>query len=167
MISICDNCIIDRVARKKQLHPMMDVNRSINMKITIPKQTSFDVPEGQYRVKLRDVCELSRKRMDCDSQVRLVFDVVFPNDKRKQFKLGKNYCADCDHSSELIADLEAWLGDDLANLQDDGGKLDLAKLKGREADVDVSHISNEKYEQPFVYIKGMYEPGTLLPASLS
>jgi hypothetical protein len=140
---------------------MADIN------IIIPKRRSFDCPEGPVRGSLEDVFELSTTSKRGEEQIRQVWVIEWPVVKNVQYIVGKNYRTDLVNSPELVDDLRSLLGAEIDELQDEHGQFKLRMLVGRKADLMVAHIHNDKYEKPFVYVKGIYRPGTLLPEKVS
>lgn len=137
------------------------------MKIHIPRKTTFEVPEGCHRAILRDLIKVEDKIKGCTDQVRFVWEIEKLNDKRLQYLAGKNYCTDCGNSSVLLGDLGVWLGEELSNLGDAQGDVELDQLKGRPADILIEHIHNPNYQKPFANVKGVYPPGTLQASGTS
>src|SRR5271170_6043011 len=106
------------------------------MKISIPKQNNFDVPEGKYRARLTDVIELK-------DEVRLRFEIQISDQK---YLAGKNYEPLLKSGSELRNDLDSWGCINFA----EGEELDLDALIGKEADLEIQHKHNEGYNKPYV-----------------
>jgi len=132
------------------------------MIINIPKAPSYNAPEGIYRAVLTEVIELQGKLCNCTKEVRLKWKLIYPEHKRVEYFVGKNYCADDTNCTELVEDLRSWFGSAFDSIGGDDGKIDLEELIGQEADIVVSHIRNTKYEKPFVRVKAIHPPGTLL-----
>ena len=130
------------------------------MEITIPKKTTFDVPEGAYSAILEDVID-NTQVANCEDGIRFRWRITDPTNKRFEYFAGKNYCADPENCRELIDDLNSWLGDSLHNYMGENGKLDLMKLKKLTADIVVTHIYNGKFEKPYAYVKAVHPPGTI------
>ncbi len=132
--------------------------------IILPKRPSYDLPEGGYRVFLRDAFELSQsdKNGRAGKTLRLVFQVTSLKHPRYTYLAGKNYCQS--DATKLANDLDSWLGDDLAKLVDKNGAISIEKieaLKGREADIDIVHIDNDR-DTAFRHIQRILPPGTLV-----
>ena len=133
--------------------------------IILPKRPSYDLPEGSYRAFLRDAFETTqtdKKTGRAGKVLRLVFQITSLKHPRYTYLAGKNYNqAD---ATKLANDLESWLGDELTKLVDKHGAISIEKieaLKGREADIDVVHIDNDR-ETTFKHIQRILPPGTLV-----
>ena len=128
---------------------------NINMAFTFPKITSFDTPEGDYRAVVRNAFEMK------DGALRIVFEILSLDHCALTFVAGKSYAP----GKQAVADdLFDWLG--LAGVQEilnTDRTIDAAKLKGRFADIRVTHITNDDYEKPFVFVSEINPPGALTP----
>ena len=133
--------------------------------IILPKRTSYDLPEGGYRVFLRDAFETTqtdKKTGRAGKVLRLVFQITSLKHPRYTYLAGKNYSQS--DATKLANDLESWLGDELNKLVDKNGAISIEKieaLKGREADIDVVHIDNDR-NTAFRHIQRILPPGTLV-----
>jgi len=132
--------------------------------IILPKRNSYDLPEGGYRVFLKDVFTLKQSdKGRADEFLRLVFQITSLRHARIVYLAGKNY--NLSDAKKLANDLESWLGADLNTLVDKNGALSIEKieaLKSREADIDVVHIYNDDHDTAFRHIQRLLPPGTLV-----
>ena len=132
--------------------------------IILPKRPSYDLPEGGYRVFLRDAFEINQsdKTGRVGKTLRLVFQITSLKHPRYTYLAGKNYSQS--DATKLANDLDSWLGDELTKLVDKNGAISIEKieaLKGREADIDVVHIDNDR-TTAFRHIQRILPPGTLV-----
>ena len=133
------------------------------MKITIPnptlnnptpKHNPWMIAEGSYRAVLKQVKPQAGK-------LRFVFSVTVPGCAYASMA-GKNYLNDLSMCSALRNDLICWRGHDLTPEEYQAGSIDTNALLGRPADIQIGHIDNDGYGQPFVYIKAIFPPGALV-----
>jgi hypothetical protein len=131
--------------------------------IILPKKSSYDLPEGSYRVFLQNAFEHKQSDKGRAGQVlRLVFQVVSLKHPRCTYLAGKNYSLS--DAAKLANDLDSWLGDELNKLVDKNGAISIEKfetLKGKEADIDVVHIDNDR-DTAFRHVQRILPPGTLV-----
>lgn len=112
-------------------------------------------PEGNYRAVLVQV------KPQHDGKARLKFEVSVPGIFAPYFA-AKNYFPDLSIGSDLRQDLFTWRGHDLTPSETEAGNVDLKKLLWKHADIRVTHIFNESYDQPYVWIERISPPGTLV-----
>ena len=122
------------------------------MTIIIPRQTSWNCPEGVHHVRLSEVIEISKfqSRRGIE-EVRLVWEVTSLDDEW-QYKVGKNYPAIWTDGSLLVQDLRHWFGEELSELLGPGRTLNLKSLIGRRADVVIQHRGNDSHAKPFCVV---------------
>jgi hypothetical protein len=129
--------------------------------IKIPKRISYDLPEGRCRAFLRDVFAVKKPGSVEADTIRFVWEITSLIHPRITYVAGKNYrLAD----SKLAHDLESWLGSELDPLLNQEGGLEIETLKGfvgKEADIDVVHITNDR-DTAFRYIQKIAPPGELV-----
>lgn len=98
--------------------------------------------------------------------MRLDWKITSLPHPRYIYHAGKNYK---ETKSEVLAtDLESWLGNRLDHLIDCNGavtKEALESLIGEQADLQIVHIENDRYEAPFCHVKIVAPPGTLIADS--
>ena len=125
------------------------------MAFIIPKRTTYETPEGDYRTVVRDAFE------KLDGELRIVFQILSLNSNIITYLAGKNYAP----GKQTIADdLFEWLG--LVGLQKlikEDGSIDVAKLKGLQADIRLVHIHNDDYDKPYAFVSKITAPGGLTP----
>ena len=122
-----------------------------------PPGNAFLIPEGDYRAVLKQM----KPHHDGGGKIRLVFTVTVPGCPFP-YLAGKNYLNDLSESSALRGDLYAWRGHDLTPGENQARSIETNDLVGRPADIRINHIENEGHENPFVYVKAIYPPGTLV-----
>ena len=108
--------------------------------IIFPKKTTFETPEGDYRVVVRDAFEIA------DGSLRIVFQIESLKHNVITYLAGKNYAPG---KQSIAGDLFEWLG--LVGLQKlikEDGSIDVAKLRGLHADIRLVHIHNDDYDNP-------------------
>lgn len=132
--------------------------------IEVPKERSFDVDPGQYRAVLKSVILLKDKKTKKGHQdnVRLVFDIKSAGKGCVQYCAGKNYEPSMALGSDLREDLKSWRGHDLTADELNVGAVDLEKLIGSEADLNIGNIENSGHSKPFVFIQEIRPAGTLV-----
>lgn len=121
----------------------------------IPKLDSYDVAERDYRAFCRDAFEQR------DGTLRIVFEITSLEDRFFNYVAGKNYA---DGKQTLAQDLMDWLGlAELNKIVGADGTINHKALRGRNADIRVSHIHNDDHEKPYCYVSKITKPGGLLP----
>jgi hypothetical protein len=128
------------------------------MKLCIPTEPTFIIPEGNYRAVLINVINLEDKK-----QVRLLFRVF--NSEGKLMNAGKNYNTQdaFTRNGDLRRDLMAWRGRDLTDEEIQSGTFDLETLLGQQADLVINQRRNPKFDKPYVYIAQIHPPGSIVP----
>jgi len=132
------------------------------MKVIInsPVGENFNVPEGAYRVVLKEAFEVN-KPGKTEKSARLKFKVLTDNLSGQEYFVGKGYPKTLALGSELRIDLESWLGREGYSALATDGVIDLDRLIGHRADVYVTNIYNDGYDAPFVHIAKIAPEGTL------
>jgi len=125
------------------------------MAFILPKKTTFETPEGDYRAVVRDAFEMA------DGSLRIVFEILSLKHNIITYLAGKNYAP----GKQTIADdLFEWLGlKGLQTLIKADGSLDVAKLKGLHTDIRLVHIHNDDYDKPYAFVSKITAPGGLTP----
>ena len=125
------------------------------MAIIFPKKTTYDTPEGNYRVVVREAFEMA------GSKLRIIFQILSLAHRTLIYLAGKNYPPG---KQTLADDLFDWLGtDEVHKFIKDDGTVDVAKLKGQLADIQIVHINNDDHDLPFAYVSKIKPAGTLTP----
>jgi hypothetical protein len=123
--------------------------------IIFPKKTTFETPEGDYRVVVRDAFEKQ------DGTLRIVFQILSLTHNLLIYLAGKNYEAG---KQALADDLFEWLGlEKVQTVVKADGSIDVAKLKGLHADIRLVHIHNDDYKKPYAFVNKITAPGGLTP----
>ena len=126
------------------------------MAIIFPKTSTFDTPEGDYRVVVHEAFEKSK------GTLRIVFRVLSLEHKLLVYLAGKTYEAG---KAALADDLIGWLGlEAIQRFVRPDGTIDVAKLKGLHADIRIDHIHNDDYEKPFAFVSKITAPSILTPS---
>jgi hypothetical protein len=82
-------------------------------KLPVPKQVTFDLPEGNYSITLgRYNQQLKQTAKGSQSNIRLLFNVKVPGMEDVIPRAGRNFEAKLDSGSDLRNFLESWLGRD-------------------------------------------------------
>lgn len=124
----------------------------------IPKDDTYDLPEGRYRAVLSSARTLLKSTSRPVQQVRLLFDVSIPSLKRKNPMAGRTFNFDLSRRSELRCFVESWLGADFFSRNT---TVDFEQLVGRSADITLIHRHNDGYDRPFVFVESIHPAGTL------
>jgi len=125
------------------------------MNIELPKTTCWICPEGEFKA----TCIEANQRDTC---LKLIFEVHVNENHNVQYLAQKRYPLPIKPGSELPSDLERWLGKDFLKRT---RSIDPSMLKGLEADLELLHTHNDNYPDPFVFVNGIYAPGTLVSNS--
>jgi hypothetical protein len=124
----------------------------------IPKDDTYDLPEGRYRAALSSARTLLKSTSRPVQQVRLLFNVNIPSLKNKNPMAGRTFNFDLSRRSELRCFVESWLGADFFSRNT---TVDFEQLVGRSADITLIHRHNDGYDRPYVFIEAIYPAGTL------
>lgn len=125
------------------------------MAFIIPKRNTYETPEGDYRAVVRDAFE------KLDGELRIVFQISSLKHNFITYLAGKNYSPG---KQSIADDLFEWLGlRGLQTLIKEDGSIDVAKLKGLQADIRLVHIHNDDYEAPYAFVNKITAPGGLTP----
>jgi len=124
----------------------------------IPKDDTYDLPEGRYRAVLSSARTLLKPTSRTTQQVRLLFNVNIPSLKNKNPMAGRTFNFDLSRRSELRCFIESWLG---AEFFSRNTTVDFEQLIGRSADLDIIHRHNDGYERPYVFIEAIRPAGSL------
>jgi hypothetical protein len=137
--------------------------KETNMKIEIPSERIYQVPQGDYRAVLTAVQHLTSR-----GKVRFFFEIISKHPKRGRYAAGKNYDISLAKGSQLREDLARWRGHDLTEQELEAGSVDFERFVGREADIVIRHIPNGSHKDPFCHIAEILPPGSLvkIPAQL-
>lgn len=132
----------------------------IQGKMFINKKISFDAPEGEFRLKITDA------KLTKDNSGRKMFrfcgDLVSIKSRSTTFQAGNNYYGG---EEELLAHLEAILGEEAYDVLDEDGKVREDRLDlfiGRECDVQIKHVRTSKHKNPFRKIVHLTAPGEMV-----
>jgi hypothetical protein len=130
----------------------------------LPKRTSYDLDGGGYLAFLKDAFIVRQSVNGKDEDMlRLVFQIVSLKHPRYNYLAGKNY--KMSDAAKIGHDLDTWIGDDLVGLLNENGAITIEAietLKGREADIEIVLIYNDKHETAFRHIVRILPPGTLV-----
>ena len=126
----------------------------------IPKEDTYDLPEGRYNAVLASVRikpDPKTNRSD-QQQIRLLFNVSIPSMKRKNPMAGRSFSLDLKKGSDLRNLIESWMGTEWF---DSNTTVDFERLIGRSADLTLTHHHNDGYNRPFVNIESIHPVGSL------
>lgn len=124
----------------------------------IPKDDTYDLPEGRYRAALSSARTLLKSTSRPVQQVRLLFTVNIPSLKHKNPMAGRTFNFDLSRRSELRCFVESWLGADFFSRNT---TVDFEQLIGRAADLTLIHRHNDGYDRPYVFIEAIHQAGKL------
>ena len=124
----------------------------------IPKDDTYDLPEGRYRAALSSARTLLKSTSRPVQQVRLLFNVNIPSLKNKNPMAGRTFNFDLNRRSELRCFVESWLGADYFSRNT---TVDFEQLVGRSTDITLIHRHNDGYDRPYVFIEAIHPAGSL------
>jgi|GEM_PF-2340126 len=124
----------------------------------IPKDDTYDLPEGRYRAVLNSARTLLKPTSRPVQQVRLLFNVNIPSLKNKNPMAGRTFNFELSRRSELRCFIESWLGADFFNRNT---TVDFEELVGCSADLNLTHRHNDGYDRPYVFIEAIHPVGSL------
>ena len=129
----------------------------------IPKEDTYDLPEGRYNAVLASVRikpQPAANRSD-QQQIRLLFCATVASLKHKNSMAGRTFNYDLKRGSELRCFMESWLGADFFNRNT---TVDFDQLVGHSAELHLIHLHNAGYNRPFVKIESIHPAGLLTSA---
>jgi len=131
------------------------------IEIDIPKETTFDLPEGNFAAKVDHVRVFSKQSArGMEDWVRILFEVKVPGMDHLNTVAGRNFKMNLNPGSDLRNFLGSLLGPQFFR-DSSGQKFNMESLIGRECEVKLEHFCGRDYEKPMVMVAGMYSPGSL------
>jgi hypothetical protein len=125
----------------------------------VPKDDTYDLPEGRYRAVLSSVRPQWRPHANKPvQQIRLLFAVQIPSLLNKNPMAGRTFNFDLKRGSELRVFVESWLGADIFS---HNTTVDFEQLVGCSADLNLIHRHNDGYDRPYVFVEAIHPAGTL------
>ena len=125
----------------------------------IPKDDTYDLPEGRYRAVLSSVRPQWKPHANKPvQQIRLLFAVEVPSLLNKNPMAGRTFNFDLKRGSELRCFIECWLGADFFSRNT---TVDFERLVGCSADLNLIHRHNDGYDRPYVFIEIIQPAGSL------
>lgn len=118
------------------------------MRIIIPKQMNWNLPEGRFNARLT---EISSKFDRGEEYARFTFEVDVPSLDKFQNLAAKNYKVDMRFGGQLRNVLEDMQGAEWINNRS-GEELDLKTLIGQNVVLDLRHYHKHSHAHPFVDI---------------
>lgn len=130
------------------------------MTIKVAREPQWVIPEGNYKASCIDASQFTQNQKGrIIDLLRLLFELHIPTKQNVQYLAQKKYQPTLEIGSELRSDLTNWLGREfLLNNQ----VFTPASLVGQEADLQISNIFNEGWTDPYVLIRAIFPPGTLV-----
>jgi hypothetical protein len=129
--------------------------------IDIPKQITFDLPEGNYAASLERLKVFPKQTgKGIEEWVRLGFDVAVPSMPHLDTKAGRSFKFNLNPGSELRNFLIGLLGPEFfLNLS--GQPFDLETLLGTTCEVRLEHFQGKAYDKPMVVVAGAFKQNSL------
>lgn len=129
------------------------------MDFIIPKTLNYYLEPGWYTATLANISydpEAKGSMCSCEEKARFTFHLDGNPRSIQQDSAARTFCMG-EHSEDLFDFLKRWLGSELMSFVKDNGALDLDKLTGRRALIQIVHKagSKEKYARPFCKIAGI------------
>lgn len=131
------------------------------LEIEIPKEITFDLPEGNFAAKIDNVRVFPKQSAKgAEDWVRILFQVKVPGMEHLNTLAGRNFKLNLNHGSELRNFLGCLLGGRFF-LNTSGQKFDLESIVGRECEIKLEHFCGKDYDRPLVVVAVMYPPHSL------
>jgi hypothetical protein len=129
--------------------------------IAVPKQVTFDLPEGNYQAKLAKYQhKLKQTAKGSQTGIRLTFNVKVPGMEDVITLAGRTFEAKLDPGTDLRNFLESWLGRAFF-LSLSGKELDLDSLIDKTCELTLRHFQGRDFDRPLVIIERVVPAGTL------
>lgn len=122
--------------------------------ITLDKEVTFELPEGEYAAQLSGIKpfikQTSRGKQDW---IRLLFDVKIPDMQDLDCRAGRNFSLNFKTGSDLRNFLTSVLGAEFFK-NNSAKNIDLEKiLVGQNGVVTLRHFTGVGYEKPMVVVE--------------
>jgi hypothetical protein len=132
------------------------------IEINIPKEKTFDVPEGFFKAQVSGVRSIIKQTSrGAQDWVRVLFDAQVPGlSDRLDAMAGRSFKLDVNPGSDLRNFLVGLLGQQFFTARS-GQKVDLESLVGRECEIQLEHYWGKDFEKPLVVVARVAPPGTL------
>jgi hypothetical protein len=127
----------------------------------IPKDTTFELPEGKYKARLKHVKEhIKQNRQGTKRMIRFLFEVFVPGMDHLNCMAGRNFDLNLNPGTDLRNWLEGFLGRRF--FMDRSGKtINFEEFIGSECELTLEHFWGKDYETPHVTVARIAPPGTL------
>ena len=136
--------------------------------------------KGQNNMNIKDKFHCPRGVWHATCEVITLEDAKKPTKSKSSKEVRFRFAVDTDEGEmlaaisfpaesplddDLVQFVDSWMGGDLERLCDEDGEIDIARLKGEKADLKITHRKRAgKHSYPFVIIKKIHPPGTLVNA---
>ena len=127
---------------------------NIMINIEIPKERTFELPEGKFSAEITSLKVTQRPTHKGRQEwIRLLFKVRVPGKDHLECSAGKNFLLSFDRGSELRSFLSGLLGADFFT-RNSSQKIDLeAVLLGMKGEITLSHFQGRGFETPLVNVE--------------
>jgi len=137
-------------------------NQKVNNMITaeIPREVSFDLPEGRYRARISNIKpKMKQAGSGPQEWIKFIFEVEVPGLSEKFNTMAvRAFRLDLNQGSELRNWLTGLLGRQFFK-EHSGQPMSFDSLTGLECEIDLEHFQGNGYDQPLVV------PARLFPAT--
>jgi hypothetical protein len=127
------------------------------MLIELEPDYCFLVPEGVYAGTCLNV---QPKLIKAEEKLRITFKVDELSNPATTYVVARNFDKSLRQGSSFRNFLEDWLGEEFFRRSLKGKTFDPSVLIGQRGDVEVTHIFNEKYEKPYVFLHSVHPLGS-------
>ena len=132
------------------------------IQIEIPKETTFDLPEGCFKAQVSGVRQfIKQTSRGAQEWVRFLFDVQVPGlSYRLNTVAGRSFKLDVNPGSDLRNFLVGLLGQQFF-ADRSGQKVDLEGLNQTDCEIQLDHYCGRDFEKPLVVVSRVAAPGSL------
>jgi hypothetical protein len=139
-------------------------NSGGNLVVTVPKESTFKLPEGKYSAKIRSVRKLDKQNARGSSAfVRFLFLVNVPGLERFDCLAKADFPLNLENGTDLRNIINRLLGRTyLTSLS--GQQFGLDALVGTECEIEVEHVNldgRESFDFPLVVVRDIQARGTM------
>jgi len=139
-------------------------NTSGNLVVTVPKESTFKLPEGKYSAKIKSVRKLDKQSARGPTTfVRFHFLANVPGLERFDCLAKADFPLNLESGTDLRNIINRLLGKAyLTSLS--GQQFGLDALVGTECEIEVEHVnldSRESFDFPLVVVRNIQEPGSM------
>jgi hypothetical protein len=140
------------------------VNNSGALTVTVPKESTFKLPEGSFPAQIKSIRKLHKQNAKGSVPwVRFLFKVKVPGLERFECLAKQDFPLNLENGTDLRNIIDRLLGKRyLASLS--GQPFDLEVLIDQDCEIELEHVNldgRENFDFPLVVVRDIQLPGTM------